>query len=165
MFLLLTALAGAAAPAAATYQLRQDSVASQRILDAAVEEGVNQVSWALRPLARPRLAEVATACPEYRVSIQGDQYSVQCRGKDPFSWTIGKTGPWTSRAGKTLTVALTRSGDVFRLSFTETDGGKSWVYDFSGEDTLRVTQSVTSAHLGKPMTWSLDYRRATDPAP
>jgi hypothetical protein len=146
-----------APPAAASFDLSQPPAVVQGILDRAVEQGVAQVSWALRPLARPRLASVATACPRYHVRVQGVVFSVQCEGKKTFEWTVGKTGPWTDGHGTTHQVSLTRTGDILRLTFQGDEGGKSWAYDFSTEGALRVTQTVSSAHLAQPMSWVLDY--------
>jgi hypothetical protein len=157
----LAALALLALPSVALAGTRwlptESAEATRQKLDRAVEEGAAGVSWLYRPIARSRLAPVATACPAYTFAIDGDRFRVHCEGRDPFEWTVGVTGPWTDPDGQARVVSLTRSGTSYTLVIENDQGGKRWVYAFAGS-SLTVTQEVFSPHLSVPMRWTLTYR-------
>jgi hypothetical protein len=152
-----TTLAG---PASGRFERAQPAAEVERICATAVDEAASQLSWVIRPLARPRLTGLATACPTYTFDLQGDAFRVQCAGKPAFDWTVGKTGPWTTAEGETVTVSLARRDDALILDFAGKDGGKAFTYRFGPAGDLSVTQRVYSSHLVTPMQWTLAYRRA-----
>lgn len=156
----LLATTALAAPQSGRFDRVQSQATVDQICATAVDEAAASVNWMIRPLARPRLSEVATACPGYRFDLQGERFQVQCDGKPPFDWTVGKTGAWEADDGESMTVSLKRSGDALVLDFTGEDGGKTFTYDFGADGALRVTQQVRSSHLPTPMTWTLAYRRS-----
>ncbi len=133
---------------------------TERILAAAVDRAAANVSWVYRGIARPRLAEVATACPAYTFHIEGDAFQVACDGRDPFRWQVGQTGSFTDPKGAEQQVELLRKGSAYHLTIKGDQGGKAWVYAFGDGGALRVEQRVFSPHLGEDMVWTLDYRVA-----
>lgn len=159
MLIFLATAALAAPPTVSTrFESNQSASAIEAILAQATETSVKSVHWTVRSFARPKLEPLATACPAYTTSVEGGQFKVQCDGKDPFEWTIGKSAPFQSKEGETMTASLTRTGDVLVMDFRQEGGGKSFTYDFSGDD-LTVTQQVYSKHLPVPMTWTLSYAK------
>ena len=157
---LLVTTASAAPSQSGRFERAQPTAQVDQICAAAVEDAVGSLAWLIRPIARPRLKAVATACPAYRFDIQGDQFEVQCDGKPAFAWTVGKAGTWTSDDGEVMTVHLDREGEALVLDFAGQDGGKSFTYEWDTEGALRVTQRVRSDHLPAPMTWTLAYSRS-----
>jgi len=159
VLILLSTLMSQAAPPTAptTYAAAQPQSKVQAILDGAVESAVSEFSWALRPMVRPKLAPLATACPSYDVHIDGPAFRIQCKGKDPFEWTVGKSDAWTSPDGRQMTVTLRQEGARFHLDFVGKEGGKTYIYDFAG-DGLVVTQKIYADKLPSPMQWTLSYR-------
>ena len=83
----------------------------------------------------------------------GDRFRIQCEGKPPFEWTIGRTGSWTDVEGESFTVTLSRLDQSLNLTFQGEKGSKRFTYRFGPTD-LRVTQQVSSEQLPAPMTWS-----------
>jgi len=156
--LILMSLLGLASPPSgpARYVAAQSDQEVERILDHTVDETVKGLSWAIRPLARPRLEPLATACPAYQVTIQGASFRIQCEGKDPFTWKVGDSGPWTSPEGKTMQVSLKKQGAAYVLDFKGEQGGKRYTYDFSSQGLI-VTQQIYADQLSEPMQWSLRY--------
>lgn len=138
----------------------QSSATVKAELDRAVEDGVQQVSWALRGLARPQLAKTTHACPAYTFDIEGSDFTVQCQGRDAFSWTVGRTGTWTDEKGDAIKVSLKATGERSWLIDFEADaGGKRIHYQFDEAAGLTVTQEVYSSHLSEPVRWTLLYRK------
>lgn len=160
VFVLLCSTPAFAGGAQGRYIPSQSDSAVKAELDRAVEEGVQQVSWALRGLARPQLAKTTKACPAYDFAIEGADFRVQCQGRDPFSWTVGKSGTWTDDKGDEVKVDLKATGErSWLIDFEASAGGKRIHYQFDEGGGLTVTQEVYSSHLAEPVRWTLLYRK------
>jgi hypothetical protein len=69
-------------PATGRFVSNQDRAAIEAELASAVERSAQSVSYVYRLVARPMLAEQATACPAYTTKLEGDVFTVQCDGKE-----------------------------------------------------------------------------------
>lgn len=161
LLLLLTLLAPARAdqvafPVAELPRVQTETQA-QAIRGRAIEASVREVNWFLRPFARSRLNKVTTTCPAYRLIVRDPDFEVQCDGETVFSWTLGRSGTWTTETGEEVHVTLVEHPGAFTLRFQAPGGAKTFHYQVLGPDRLRVTQTIDSARLPRPVQYALDY--------
>lgn len=131
----------------------------ERALATALDRSLEPIPWAFRGFARSALEEQATACPAYTMSFATDNFTVQCDGRDRYSWKVGQEGPFVTPKGETTQMSFARSGRAFVLRFDGERGGRSWTYTFPEAGGLEVRHEVTSRHLTVPMTWTLVYAK------
>ncbi|TVQ90049.1 MAG: hypothetical protein EA397_13915 [Deltaproteobacteria bacterium] len=159
MTLLLT-LAATATPPQGTYLKATPEAQAKAEIERAVDEAAKGVAWAFRGMARPRLAKHATACERYIFEPAGDEFRVQCDGRDPFEWPLGKRDTFTDERGNQVTAEVTEDDGAYTVVIEGDQGGKRWLYRFGDDGGLRVTQEIFSPHMSQPMRWTLDYQRS-----
>jgi hypothetical protein len=164
--LLLPLLPATALAGGTTYVRVPDAAATQAILDAAVEETVQQISWAFRGFARPKLQDVATSCGRYEIERAdgGDQITWQCEDRPAITREAGSSATWTNREGKSFELSVTRTTEgqveAWTADFRDKGGGKKITYRFLPDGGLEVVQEVYSSQLPQPMRWTVPYRAA-----
>jgi len=151
--------AWAATPIDARFRPAESPEQVRAILGDTVDGAVEQLPWAVRGIARPRLERGVTACPYYHFLINAPSFRVNCRGRNNFAWTIGKKGSFTDSDGDAHHVDLTEHNRVYDLRVDGALGEKHWRYDLSVDGKLTVTQEVVSQFLREPLRWTLHYLR------
>ncbi len=129
------------------------------VIDAAIEEGAQQYSFAVRWIVRSRLQGIRDWCTSYDIVRTGDQWSHSCDGKPPTTGTIGADAVSIERKDKsTLTFTLRQADgrDVTAKFMGEEGGGRQQTYKFKG-DHLLLDVMVISDQLDPPVAWTLRY--------
>lgn len=166
-FALLFALSAQAAPPEAL----QTGVTGKWVIDeelsviepkmaAAVEAAVAQMSFYIRPFARPRLEEGAKWCREYRMALTANVYDLTCDTKKPVVRKLDNSdGPITNDQGEPVEVEVKTTADTVTIIYRGPSGTRRNDFRFQGEKMI-VNSSVSSDMLPEPMAWTLTYRKA-----
>ena len=127
---------------------------------AAVEAAVAQMSFYIRPFARPRLQEGANWCREYHMSLSHAVYDLKCDAKKPVVRKLDNTdGPITNDQGEPVEVEVKTTADTVTIIYRGPSGTRRNDFKFMG-DRMIVNSSVSSDMLPEPMAWTLAYRKA-----
>lgn len=126
---------------------------------AAVEAAVAQMSFYIRPFARPRLLEGANWCKNYQMSLDAAIYHIKCDAKSPVIRKLDNSdGPITNEHGDPLEVEVKTTADTVTIIYRGPSGTRQNIFRFNG-DKMVVNASVSSEMLPEPMAWTLAYRK------
>ncbi len=129
-------------------------------MSAAVEAAVAQMSFYIRPFARPRLQEGANWCKNYQMSLDAAIYHIKCDAKAPVVRKLDNTeGPITNDQGEPVEVEVKTTADTVTIIYRGPSGTRQNHFKFTG-DKMIVNSSVSSDMLPEPMKWTLAYRKA-----
>lgn len=131
------------------------------VIGAAIERGIDDMSFVTRPIARRRLRSTNQPYGTIRLTAGDGRVSTAYDGRDPIvSPADGSPAAW-SRDGEALTVHTRLSDGVLTQTFTAEDGVRENAFTLSPDRsrlTLRVT--VRSPRLTEPIVYALTYERA-----
>jgi hypothetical protein len=131
-------------------------------LEKAVDAGAQQVTWALRKIARGRLTDTTKPYASIKLAIKDGGISFERNGANPIvAKTDGKAIDWKREDGKAYKVAFSVEADgVLKQTFTADDGVRENRFSLSPDGkTLTMKASVSSKKLKVPVTFTLDYLR------
>jgi hypothetical protein len=137
-----------------------DSAASDDV-PAAIERGTAEMNFAIRGLARSRIAQTNPLYP--RILLVRDENSVRLRfePRDPAVIPLdGKTVPWSREDGGQYQAGAQWSGTqlLVRLSAADGERDNTLTLDPDGR-TLRFKVHLQSSRLPAPIDYTLVYRR------
>ncbi|MCA9569565.1 MAG: hypothetical protein KC656_17080 [Myxococcales bacterium] len=122
-----------------------------------VEEGAGRFNFAIRPIARSKLAKVCAIDTGISFSGGTDDIQIAFEGENPR--TSGGPSDGTKVQIHGATVAYRVEGRKLTVDGSNENGGKLSVYELVSEGTMRVTHTVSSSTLGDPLSWTLTYRK------
>lgn len=164
--LLLAALALAGGPDAATaaafhgaWRLAEPRPAVQARVDAAIVQMLAPFNVVVRNLAQPLVAESATFCDAYRLSVTTSNWSVECDARQTASVGYDRPpSPGTSAQGKPYQVSARWDGAAVVLTF-DGDGGVQTVRYRLVDGGLQVDKSMSVEKLETQLSWRMRYVR------
>ncbi len=130
-------------------------------IDAAIDKGIAGMNFAIRPLARGRIAKTN---PLYeRVEISRDEYSLRVKfdANKPIEMPLdGRSVRWMRQDGGTYNVAVQQLDAQLIMHFTANDGERNntFILDQDGSK-LRLHVELISQHLSRPINYVLVFRR------
>jgi len=150
-------------PALATgrFVLAEPAAVYNPRLDAAVEEAIASLNFLIRPLAGLRLrpAVYETVCPDLRLTLDAQVFTVQCADGQPETRHLDGRD-WTHMDdGDLYRVRIVREGRSIAVSSTGERGGQANTYAFTPDGCLSLQGSIFSESLPAPLRWTLPYRR------
>jgi len=137
-----------------------DSVRSESI-DSAIEQGIADMNFVIRPIARNRLAKTNPRYERIVLSRNDSTVSVQFDARKPIEMPAdGHAVPWTREDGSKYEVNAQCSATQLVMHFKAEDGERvnTFALDPDGR-SLKLNVKVTSPKLPKPVTYTLAYRR------
>jgi hypothetical protein len=140
----------------------KESPEARAALEKAVDAGAQQVTWALRKIARGRLTETTKPYVSISMTIKADQIVFERNGTNPITArTDGKAVKWKREDGKEYLVAFAVEADgVLKQTFTADDGVRENRFTLSPDGRILTMQaSVSSKKLRQPVVFSLEYMR------
>jgi hypothetical protein len=164
--LMFTAAALAAAPsdalterATGDFALTDSASALEARREAAIEETLEPMNFALAILARGKLEDTLKVCKAYKASLEGSTFSFTCDQEPAVVTTLGGgADSYTNGAGKVFPVSSVLADDmVIEVTFVGDSGNQLTRFDFSGE-SLKVTKIVTGDLLDVPLTCDFNYQ-------
>lgn len=173
LFVLLAALAPAAAEAQVTTNLRGTWNLNRQAsdnLDVAINRAVARMNIVVRQIARPRLRSTNTMYPTLVVSQEAANVRVNMAGRPTLSTPYnGQPVLWQRQTGAVcreikgdcVRVTSTIENGHLRQVFQAEDGRRTNLYTVSA-DGSRMTMDVTieSPKLPNPLNYKLVYNRA-----
>jgi len=146
-------------PLAGTWKL--DRAASDDVAKA-IDTAVAPMNFAVRGVARGRLAKTNPVYQTVTISFPGDKASVSYDGKPAAASPAGgSTVKWKRDDGQTYDFSsrLAASG-VLTQTFTAPDGTRRNVFSVGADGRMNMAVTVTSPKLPKPLTYKLVFRKA-----
>jgi hypothetical protein len=128
--------------------------------DAAVEAAAAEFPWALRSIARGRIAEQAHWCPRLSIDVDAARFRVACRGDAVVEVPVGATTPVTLPDGRRLRAEASATADTLSVVWHADNGLRRTVYRFSPDGTFVLHLAVESDQLPTPVVWSIPYQPA-----
>jgi hypothetical protein len=137
-----------------------DAAASDSI-EAAIENGTADMNFAIRGLARRRIAQTNPRYQQIRLAHTDATITVQFDAKDPLQIpTNGHAIPWTREDGGKYDVTAQWSAAQLVMHFDADDGHRTNTLVLSPDGlSLKLKVTLTSSHLPKPVEYTLAYRR------
>ncbi len=136
-------------------------------LEKAVDAGAQQITWALRKIARGRLTDTTKPYAGISLTVKDGNVVFERNGTNPIvAKTDGKPVSWKREDGKDYKVTFSiEPNGALKQTFTADDGVRENVFTLSPDGkTLTMAVSVASKKLKQPVTFSLDYQRQADGA-
>lgn len=164
VFMALALSAADAGIYAGRYQWKETPEA-KAALETAVDAGARQITWALRKIARGRLADTTKPYTSINMAIENDKITFERNGTNPIvAKTDGKPVDWKREDGKKYQVAFSIDANgALKQTFTADDGVRENLFVLSPDGkTLTMKASVSSKKLKQPVTFSLEYQRQLD---
>lgn len=155
---LWAALAGAAEPSIdGTWVLAESAEALASKHEAALTSAMAQLPWAIRPLAKGRLAKPISNCQVVELALNPAVFEARCDARPAFVRSRAATDPITGEDGKPYTVQLQADAASVQLSFLGEDGGQRTRYVRDG-DRLLLTKEIVSSWFTDPVRWTVAYK-------
>ena len=130
-------------------------------IDRAIERGVADLGFVIRPVARRRLRSTTQPYRRIRLDLAHGDVATEYDGREPIrSPADGSVTRWQREDGEMLELATTLRDGVLVQTFTATDGSRENAFSPSTDGerlTLRVT--IRSDRLPDPIVYRLVYRR------
>lgn len=151
---------GASDPAlTGRWVLDEDDAALRARHGAAVQAALDQLPWALRPLARSPLEQIVQSCRALDLELDPDAFRVRCDARPPFDLSPRRArSTIQGERGETVEVRFDTTADGATLAFTGPEGGQQSSYRLQG-DRLQVTTRLQGERLPEPVSWTARYRR------
>lgn len=145
---------------AGTFVIAEPSSVAQARVDAAIEAAVAEMSFFLRDFGRSRLRDKNPVHTRLQIEMTGSHVVVTF-DQDRYEGTEGSWVPVTAR-GEPARLLVQRTGRRLYLTFRGDDGEKRMVHTISEDGRyLWLDVTVTSPRLPVPLTYRLNFRRAT----
>lgn len=140
---------------------------AKKKIDAGIEDGISDMNFVVRPIARGRLEDTNTVCKTLTFTMADGNISIQCgEGKVFTTPADGSSKKVTGSDNKTsyqLSQKVDTKGDVTTITqiFKAEDGKRTTVYTYnSSEKTLKMKVRVNSPKLDpKAVTYTLPYKQ------
>ncbi len=137
-----------------------DAVASDSI-DAAIENGTADMNFAIRGIARKRIAQTNPRYDRVRLARSDSATTVQFDARNPLEIPAdGHSIPWTREDGGKYDVTAQWSPSQLVMHFDADDGHRTNTITLSPDGiSLTLMVKLVSSHLPKPIEYTLVYRR------
>ncbi len=159
----LLALSAPAAPASdrdlqGVYLL--DAAASDSI-DTAIESSTADMNFAIRGIARKRIAQTNPRYDRVRLAHSDATTVVQFDSRDALNIPAdGRSIPWTREDGGKYDVTAQWSSSQLVMHFNADDGQRTNTIVLSPDGlSIKLMARLVSSHLPKPIEYTLVYRR------
>lgn len=153
-----------ATPLPGSYLLSEPREQLERTHLAALEAGIEQLPWAIRPFARPRLQGAVRNCRRLVLSLSPSTFESSCDQDKPLRLERGRSSQTvTADDGKPYTVTLALEPEEAAVSFSGEEGGQRFFYTLQPDGNLLLRQEIFSPWLSKPIVWTARYRRSEQP--
>lgn len=159
MLSLLVASALAADPAlTGTWVPDASAEALQSLHAQALDKGLENLPWALRPVARPFLKGTVRSCARLDLSLESTAFRAKCDDRPGLEIDLsGDPVPTTGEDGGACEIRPAQVDSGVKISFHCERGGQHNTYVRDG-DGLLVTREVFSPQLAAPITWTVRYK-------
>lgn len=138
-----------------------DNDASDNIKDA-IERDTANMNFAIRPLARSRIAQTNPRYERITLSSNATTVSVQFDASKPIEMPLdGRVVPSVDEDGKTYEVSAQLSATQLVMRIKSKDGGErvnTFVFEPNGK-ALKLSVRLLSTALPTPVSYALAYRR------
>ena len=130
-------------------------------LDGAIETAVQELNALIRGIGRKRLKESNAIRDAITIAVDGDKVTTTfAPGRTVTGRLEGASVPWTSDAGKPLTVKFSLVKGRLVQTFTADDGGRRSVFTLNeAGDRMTLSVTITSERLTNPLKYALTYKR------
>ncbi|HCH64794.1 MAG: hypothetical protein CL927_08625 [Deltaproteobacteria bacterium] len=135
----------------------------QEHLDQAVGDVVSDLNIMIRELARRKLSGVTKVCGEYVLSVEPTVVRLGCDG-GPVHVLPRDGQPYqtTNPAGQPVQGTVEVTDEAVILSW-QGGAGKRVNHFERSEAGLRLSVTVSSENMPRPLKWQVDYGRSPDP--
>jgi hypothetical protein len=139
-----------------------DAAASDSI-NSAIENGTADMNFAIRGLARRRIAQTNPRYERIRLSRTDATIMVQFDSRAAIELPAdGRSVPWTREDGGKYIVTAQWSAPQLLMHFDADDGQRTNTLLLSPDGlSLELKVRLTSSHLPKPIEYTLGYRRGS----
>jgi hypothetical protein len=137
-----------------------DAAASDSI-EAAIESGTTDMNFAIRGIARKRIAQTNPRYDRVRLAHSDSAITVQYDARDALEIPAdGRSIPWTREDGGKYDVSAQWSPSQLVMHFNADDGQRTNTIVLSPDGlSIKLMVKLTSSHLPKPIEYTLVYRR------
>jgi hypothetical protein len=131
-------------------------------VNAAINNAVRRMNFAMRPIARGRLRKTNEPYPRIVIANTASQVSVAMNGRAAIvSPANGTPIDWTREDGEELKVSTEWENGTLEQTFKAEDGQRVNAYSVSPDGrTLTMNVTVTAGRLPQPLTYKLVYRKS-----
>ena len=130
-------------------------------IESAIENGTADMNFAIRGLARRRIAQTNPRYERVRLSRSDTTVSVQFDSREALEIPAdGRSVPWTREDGGKYNVTAQWSAPQLVMHFDADDGQRINTLVLSPDGlSLKLKVRLTSPRLPKPIEYTLVYRR------
>lgn len=134
---------------------------NQKIIDAGIEQAIEEMSFITRPIAKRKLENTNRASKQIAVKKSGKELTVRHDDRAAVqSEPNGKEFTWTREDGEKFRVSQSETDDEVTQVYRSDDGTKTMVYRFSGDlSKMTLDVKVESPKLAAPLAYSIEYAR------
>ncbi len=146
---------------AGTWRIEQSHEEARSVVNDAIEQAVNAMSFFVRGIARSKLREGTPIHTRIDLEVlDDDRVTVRFDGREGYTTRLGETETRTNPSGMRMQVRQRlRPNGQLEQSF-ETERGTRWyIYTPLRDGRLRVATTTDSPHMPQPMSFLLDYHR------
>lgn len=133
-------------------------------IDEKVREAVSHIFFAVRGIARRRLAGANRPIERVVIDYQGDTLLISLRDDEPTVRTLmnGEYLPYTREDGEVVQVGAYVEPGMVDMSFDAEDGKKKMIYQLRDDEMLAVESIIYSDRLEEPFGYTWVYERTED---
>lgn len=143
-----------------TWVLDETDEALRARHEAAVQSALDQLPWALRPLARSPLQQIIGNCRELELGVHTETFRLRCDAHPELRVDPRRSPqPVEGQNGERIEMRIEAAPHAATLAFQGPEGGQRTAYHLDG-DRLVVTTRLQGERLPEPVTWTVRYRRA-----
>ena len=136
--------------------------AEKAVVDKTVEDGAQQVNFAIRSIARGRLKESTKPIQKLSFAMAEQILTETRENENPFTGpTDGSKIEWKRKDKKNFTVQQTLEDNILTQTFTDTDGSSRVNKYTFAEDGKTMSLEIThnSSSLKTPLKYTLTYAK------
>ena len=139
----------------------QNADNTQQTLDTAVEEGVQEMNFFIRKIARGKLKEQAVVCDTWTLKSENNQFNWQCDQDEVFGLSLNaKDEMATKENGDTFTGTIKTGDNFIETVLTSDKGVRTNRWQTISANEMQYTAIIYSEKLPQPLTWTLQYKLA-----
>jgi hypothetical protein len=149
-----------AMPAAAQAPLGTWTLASAPDIPGAIDAAVKDMNFVIRPIARGRLRKTNPSYQRVSLARNGGEFVFQYEQRAPQHMPAdGAAVPWKREDGEVFRISARQDGEDLVQRFQAEDGERTNVFHVDpATRTLRLTVTVASGKLPRPLTYTLSYK-------